>query len=452
MRVGGSLRVALALALVTPVLAGCATDDDLDEEDEDVLRRWRADQVPRQARGLSGDLQIEGQVVALTGNLTGTQIETPFQLAPGPVFPDDEPFVFFGNATLGAGGQGLLVLDGDHLEASSGTMSQLPVEQVQANDTVRMTPIADGEPVPEDRWTFPSNWSQADEALFFAQTTAVDVNEVTLSGFDRGLFLTTNASQTVESPVTVSADRIAWNPNGSVVVDEAELDVTEVGISGNATQGVVDPENSDPVQDPDAVFGHDGRLVIAPGTVETTDEIQVTQILKNGTAHLAANVQIHPTRTTVNVAPNETEWVRVLYRERSNLGDGLLENATVTGPGSAMVEVPVERAPLLVEELWGIVGEAGPAGLVFGIPLAPASPFLLLAEGLDCLAFGCPDQHPYPAWIEAGEVGSFYVKVEGSGTPGPHETNVTIDGRNYEPVHFPLRVNVTAPQEGERPS
>lgn len=438
----GHLQLALALALLTPALAGCGTSSDLDAGDQKVKDEWQNARPSSDERGAPAELDLRGDPIVATGEFEADPLQAPLTLEPAPLFPDRQRFVFFGQAEIDDGSQGLVVLEGETVQASDGSLEAFPVERVRADDGgVQLGPVHERPDIDDDGWAWPEAWSNADRALFFADTTHAEVRDVRLDGFERGLLVTENESRPLEAPVRLSAQSIAWDANATASVDEVRLDVRELAVASNGTRGHADAEGRERLEDPEAIFGHGGEIRAEPGRIASSQPVRLTQALADGTPQWRSDVEIHATSEAIAVERGETAWLPVLYREASGEADALMDNATVTGDAKRLVTVPVEKPPMIVEKLWDAVFDHPGSALVAGIPVAMASPFLVMAEALSCLT-GCPENSPYPSWIDAGEVGTFYVKVEGEAPPGDYESSITIEGQNYDPVDFPLAVTV----------
>jgi len=439
-------NLVLAVLLVVPVFVGC-TSSNLDEEHEAIRDRWKQDQPNRADRGLEGGFDLEGDSVVATGEFTAREIEASFTLVPEQGFPEGHRFLFFANATVNGEGPGLLLLEGDRLHVSEGRLSDVPVNQVQTGSAVSLSTSTGDVELDTDDFAFPENVSEAaEDALFFGGQTDADVPQIRVSNYTSGYLVTATSSSEVSGPLEVSAENMIWSENGTIHAEGAQLDARELALSGaNLTGSVEYGERAD--TDPDAVFGHDGAIRVDPGQVRTTSPLRVTQVVDDDRPRIEADVETDSVRDKVTVTEGDIEWGQVLYRETTGEGDALLENVTVTGSGADMVTVPVEAPPSIVQDLGEIVPESGPATPFVGLLVGLATPFVAVAEALDCLT-GCPENSPFPSWIDAGEVSSFFVKVEGNRSPGAYQAQATITGENYDAVTLDWTIQVEAEDGG----
>jgi hypothetical protein len=190
------------------------------------------------------------------------------------------------------------------------------------------------------------------------------------------------------------------------------------------------------------VVGHGARLVLRPGEVGTEAPLQLTQAFLGEQLLLQAEVEVFVEDAPVRVVEGRQQKVEVAFREKTLRADGLLSEVQVRGSGETAIRVPLSDAPGLLTSLWKLVGESGIAGPFLGVPLAVASPFILLGEAIACLFGDCPDK--FPVWMPAGEVSRFHLLVNGNLPPGSYEAEVTLTGRNYPAVTVPVRFTVEA--------
>lgn len=450
--------VLAALVLAAP-LAGCVDRSNVVQEPagnetgssdpgrnriDRTLADWRETSRDRRPAGVQASFRVEGTPLRIFGDLRGVAAEAPVDLVPGELFPSDRRFLFFANATVDGMGPGVLVLEGDRISASSGRLADVHVDELTVNGTVNLTV----DPIPEDHpdepdLTFPSSWEDANRSFFFGTWMSAQVHQLTVSGHDRALLLVDDQAHELGDRVTVTARGLWWDDQDSRI--EAETATARTGdfaVGGNGTAGTVEGEDLE-VAAPAGVFGYDGTLVADGGSVASKGMVQVTQVLTAEGPQIPAQVEVITDTKDLEMTQGETAWVRVGYREATSRGDAILDNVTVKGSGAEMITVPLERPPLLVQELWEFVLDTGPVAPFAILPVAVASPFLILLEVLACIVDTCPGQNPYPSWMDTGAVDDFYFKVEATNPPGSYPATIQILGENHDTVEIPITVEVT---------
>lgn len=464
MRDGKLAALCLALLLAVGGCAGPAGDGPVPkgaappgaepgEPIADVLDRWESQRADASPMGLAATFDLRGNLTVRgpDGSLTG-DLASPFTLRPAPAFPDDRRVVYLHNATVDGVGEGLLILEGRAIRAKSGRLGAVNVDRIGAGhpETVRIRPA-----VTDDHPAHAHNLSGAVASdLVHVEFTGLTVDSVGVTGYENATLVRDNRSTSLSGPITVSAAGIWWDRQSRIHSQSVRLETGDFSISapGGATGTVsVSATAQDDVNDPRTVFGHAATLAVEAGRVRTVGEFRLTQTLTDDGPVLPATVDVLPTRTNVTVPSGGTKWVKVHYRERSYVGDGILANVTVGGDGSDLVAVPLERPDPLVLEIVRELADTpgGQVALVFGSPaLAALAGGEVLFTAFDCLVRGCPDQHPYPTWIEAGEIGRFYYRVNATGVePGRYDSTIHVDGSNYESFEIPVTVTVVEPTQ-----
>lgn len=434
-----SVLVAAMLVLALP-LAGCLRDGPSPEVQE-KLDEWEADRDAHGPTGLEASFELSGRPLHVTGNLTAERLPAPVDLDVHPVFPSDEPYVYFRQADVGTFGTGLLVVEGRQVRIDRGRLADVGLAEVRADGTVRLAPRTDNlQDVPERR--YPPTWDSANESAFFATFVDADLPSVRITGHDRAVLIRAdNSSQELVGPVTFSAAGFWWDDASRINASSASIDAAAFTAGGNVSSGRVQGELQ--VASPDAVFGHDGRIDVGPDRVASNGTLRLTQVLTDDGPRIGSQVELLTEEDTVTVDEGNATWVRVHYREASFEGDAVIEDVRVTGDGASMVTVPIERPPTAVEELWQAVRNASWAAPFAVIGAVFLTPGLLFFEALDCILFDCPEQQPYPAWMEAGDIGRFYYRVNATMAPGTYDATIRILGQNYDAVAFPVTIRVS---------
>jgi hypothetical protein len=270
---------------------------------------------------------------------------------------------------------------------------------------------------------------------------------LSLSGFDNATLLSGGTSRSLAAPVVVSAPSFrgpAWFLSSALPLEAARF-----AMSGNATGGGIALEG-DPavIPSPRGVVGRDVSLALSAREARSVGSFRATQVLAGAGYLVPSQVEAGPEQADVTVAHGNTTWLAVDYRERTGEGDAVLADVNVTGDGAGLVEVPTEGPPPLVEEMLAAAASGSPPGNVFArMAVTLASPAIVLvdlARTVACAVAGCPEDHPFPAWMDAGSVGTFYLQVRGDAPPGAYDASVTLRGANYDAVSIPVHIVVTA--------
>lgn len=459
----------LVLALLTVPLSGCLEEDRRDSNEGGVvgaggdadgsdgpagetvgetIDRWSAEATARGPGGVPARVSVSGDELSLLGNLTAGASGFDVTLRVPDVFPAGTPLVYV-NGTVDGLGEGVLVLEGPTLSLSGAELTAR-LDRVVANDSVTafLLTAPQDEPDPLDA-TFPEAWSEAERSIFFSTWYPVALTAVAVGGHERALFVPrTGPASEPAGPFVVTAPGLRAENGAALLAPVLELEAPSFAMAVvNASGAVLSLDNGHGAEAPSSVFGHEATLEVRPGHVSSIGPMRWTQATTEDGLALPAAIELRTERDIVEVPYNGTTWVQVHYREASFVGAAVLANVTVTGPGAEMVSVPLAPAPWLVEALWNLVVEAYPALLTpFALlPIAVASPFLLVAEVLLCGLAGCPEKHPYPVWMEPGETGRFYFRVNGSVPQGTHQATLTFEGVNHEALVVPLTIRVTPP-------
>lgn len=440
------LVLAVVAMLSTTVFAGCLTGGPQGSKEEiEKVSAWESQRDAHGAMGHSATFNLAGSPLYVLGP-GNVRVTGPVDLAPAKIFPADKRFVFFPNATVDGFGAGLVVVEGEKIHLAAFPQSTFMRATAEASD-VRIaleSRVGGGEAGAR----FPVEWEDANRTYFFSETVDVGLAGIGVSGAARAVHLTATAARPLPAAFTLTTSTMRWESDGSVLVSpSATLDVERLSLGGDVRSGDVSPEGRAPIATPDGVWGKGAKVKLEPGRVQTLQPFRLTQALTTSGYALPSKVELLPSASEISVKKGETTYVRLHYRESTYSGDAVLSAIDVTGPGSALVKVPVRRPPLVIEQLWEVVNASGPTSPFVAIPILVASPGIIILDALlafACFLTLCPEDYPYPQWMDAGEVGTFYVKVTGDATPGTYDSTVTIRGRNYEPVSFPLRVTVTA--------
>lgn len=421
------------------------------ESVRDVLSEWESQRAQNTPVGLAASLSVDGPYTVRADDdaLRATELAAPFRLAPAPAFPSDAPYVLFQNATVAGEGEGSLLVRGSAITVTDGRFRNLSVERAASADSVHLR-LQTTDSAPEPASTANET---IDDLTFFGGRANVSATDLRLTDYQAAVLFVGNESRRLSGPLTVSAPAIWWAEPSTVRTDGATLRTGRFAVVAPSADVVVQLDARS-IQEPTAVFAQNATLTVAPDRVRASS-LRVRQALTADGPAIDARVEVLPERVTVPVARNETAWVEVHYREATYEGDAILRNVSVTGPGAAYVTVPLERPRLyVVQSIRDLANSSAPVPLKAAgiIALAPVAALEIVVRGfataVSCIVADCPRQHPFPTWIYAGEIGTFYYKVNATGaTPGTYNATIHVQGENYETVTIPVRVNVTTAAE-----
>lgn len=389
-------------------------------------------QAPAESVGIPSTIEIRGTPLHLTGTLTTqTSINAPVDLAINTTFTDDVPYLFLPNATVN-GETGLVALVGPDIRIETGSATFHRLSQVTLDgDRIRLHP-AYMEDDPRFSFEFPAGFEDLEHVYTLAEESRVTLDDAELSGYDRGVFINENESLELSDTVTASTDYLSWD--GAVTAEAAttslHIDADSFSAGGSITSSSIeDSELGNP--DADAVFGRSGLLDLGQSRIH--GEARLTQVLTSDGPVIDSRVRTTTEQRIVDVAFNDTTWVRAHFEETSYRGDAILKDVTVSGEGASMVEVPLKRPSLMIQQLAEMVerqAEIFPPAAI-GLLAAPAAIFGDVLRGIGCTLTECPADYPYPVWINAGSSGVFYYRVTGDTQPGTYNTTITFTGENY---------------------
>lgn len=455
------LAVAYAAVFLSLPLGCGGGEDDLPPQENDsesrrqgesldsVESRWKR-AVKDKPTGVTSTVDLSGSSLVLTTK-GQAQVDAPGVLVPAPAFSTHQRSVFLSNAQVGAQ-TGLLVLEGPRIEFTSGTLGRVDV----GSATARTQPPSGGTtPVVElttretsggttPTATFPADWSGTDKSLFFSDAAVIQASNLTLTGFTRGLLITSTGNTPITGSVTVSsAERLHWDADSVIQVAASTVQSPEFALGGEVQAGALtSPELTASGQPPSMIKGKQAEVTLSPGSAKSQGSFQLTQgVTQQGKMLLPADVELAYDTTPVTVKTGQRVLIPVVFREKTLQGDAVLSELQVTGTGKDAVSVPLGRVETYLESLWELAGQAGPGAPFLAITLAPLSPFIALGEALACLFSTCP--RAFPIWMEAGKAERFHIIVQGKLAPGTYEATVTLVGHNYPAQSIPVRFTVT---------
>lgn len=408
--------------------------------------RWTTENAGR-PRGVPATFELSGNPIHISGK-GRVQVDSGV-LATGPLFPDNKHYLFFANAQVGAE-TGLLVLEGERIQIAGGTLGQVEIKAV----TTR-THLEDGTASPavelstayvtggtKPQVTFPEDWSDAKNALFFSDAASVAPGNLLLSGFTRGVLVTATGNTALTGSVTItSASQMYWDDASRIEVTSSTLEYGGFALGGKVSAGSLTSSALAAAPLPSAVMGLEARITVQPGTVRSADTFRLTQAVTEQGLLIPAELEVSYDATPLTLKKSQRGLVPVIFREKTLRGQAVLADLQVTGSGKEAVRVALGEVETTVEQLWDTVGEAGIAAPFLAVPLAIATPFIALGEWLSCVFSTCPQA--FPVWMETGTVSRFHIIVQGELPPGSYEADVTLTGRNYAAFTVPVRFTIT---------
>jgi hypothetical protein len=410
--------------------------------------RWKG-AVASKPTGVSATLDVTGSSLFLSTE-GQAQIDAPAVLTPAPLFPKDLRYLFFTNAQVGTE-TGVLVLEGPKIQLTTGTLGSVDVSGAVAH-----THAPDGSPAPtvelttrdtvsasKPTFTFPADWSNASDALFFSKAAAIHGSNLTLSGFTRGVLVTSTGSTAITGSVTVASSNLMfWDAESHVDVMASTIQSPQFALGGAVEAGALTASDLQPLTPPPSMLkGKQAQVTLRPGSAKSEGAFQLTQAVTQQGMLLPADVEIAFDALPVTVKKGQRALIPVVFREKGLRGDAVLSDLQVTGSGKDAVSVPLGSVEPFVEKLWKEVGETGIVAPFLAITLMPLTPFIALGDALVCLFTTCPKA--YPVWVDAGKVARFHIIIQGTVAPGTYEATVTLTGRNYATLTVPVKFTVT---------
>jgi hypothetical protein len=455
------LAVAYA-AVFLSLLLGCggSVDDSPPQENDGESRRqgesldsvesrWKR-AVKDKPTGLTSTMDLSGSSIVLTTK-SQAQVDAPGVLVPGPAFPNNQRCVFLSNAQIGTQ-TGLLVLEGPRIQFTAGTLGSVDVGSATARTqppSGSTTPVV--ELITQDNTsganptaTFPDDWSGTDKSLFFSDAAVIHASNLTLTGFTRGLLITSTGNTPITGSVTVSsAERLYWDAKSVIQVATSTVHSPAFALGGEVEGGALaSPELPGSSQPPSMIKGQQAEVTLRPGNVTSQGSFQLTQgVTQEGKMLLPADVELAYDTPPVTVKKDQRVLIPVVFREKSLKGDAVLSELQVTGTGKDAVRVPLGEVETYLDTLWETVGQTGITAPFLAIGLAPLSPFIALGDALVCLFSTCP--RAFPIWMETGKTERFHIIVQGKVPPGTYEAMVTLVGHNYTSQSIPVHFTVT---------
>ncbi len=395
---------------------------------------WNDEALRHGPMGVDGTLTITQGPIHLKGDIEGPIRDDQVILHVEPIFRDH--YVWFTNAMLDDDPETrvTLLVEGERLKLSGGSMSP-DISSINIGETVSMEPTHNMTRAP-DLPRDPAGWDSPN--IIFAEGTPFRAQDSILSDFERAVVIfPDNSTRLIESSsVSLSFGEIWWQA-GSYLEPSKPLSfqTDRFEITGNIERGRIILDDGRESSEPQFVTGSGGRFVAEPNKLNG-EKVRITQVLTADDILLSAEIEVMASQQRVEITPGETKWVQVSYREASYEGDALLGDLNVTGDGAHMIQIPLQAPPSAVQE---IAEASGPAAALV-VPIL--APFVFLAEALACMIGGCPENHPFPTYIEAGQVDYFFFKVEGAQEIGKYSATIHLGGQNYETVKIPMEIHV----------
>jgi hypothetical protein len=442
--------LAVGLLLV-PGMAGCLSPQD-QAPDRDLRARWASERDAHGPVGLAATFDVRGSPIHVRVEGTVEAIAAPLEMHPAKATFRTGHYVYVPDADVAGQGRGFLVIEATRVQASEGRLEALEAAELALDSDVAITPATTSGIKPTV--AFPEAWADANASFFFSDRVNVRIVGLRLDGYQRAALITSSGSSSLTGPLTVDASALFWFEGSTLRATRADVEAARFSLGGNITAGELSYRDGGTARAvaPTAIIGKGAELRLEAGRARSPQEFRLTQAVVDGELLLRAHVEVQPSDSAVSVVRGEQAWLAVSYREKGYRGDAVLEDIVLSGAGKDLLQVPVKRPPLIIQQLWDVVAEVAEdapwAAPFFAIPLAAASPAILLLDfflGVACAFTVCPEQYPYPFWMDAGDVGVFYVKARGDAAPGTYPVTVTLKGQNFDDVQFRLDVIVAPP-------
>lgn len=450
MRAALLLPLAFACAPATPDVEDAGTDAPLDggplvdagvaddagtadESVEQTLARWAAENAALGDVGAPGSFDFGGADFELAGDGRATAVDAPFTLEVAAL--DDAPFAFFPGAVVQGVGAGVLVLQGASLSATAGALADVRVTRASSISSVLLLALADDAHAIDA--TLPDAWADAEADLAAARATGARPVALALGGFTRGVLVTATGPVDVVAPIVVDADDVLWS-SASRLAPGAAVDVPFDDFAFAVTAGGdLALDGVDPIIDGAGAVARSGVVRLTADRVASVDKAPVTQAIATVGVVLPADVEVLPTATSVTVPAGGEARVAFHWREKSGVGDAILQDVLVDD--TSAFEVPVARPHRAVADTWAAASGNGWATPLVGVNVALFSPPATMVDvDAPCPDAGCP----FPLWVKAGALGTASFVVRGALAPGSHPTTVRFVFRNAPEVVVPIRVLV----------
>jgi hypothetical protein len=414
------------------------------ETPDEARARFESEAQQHGAMGSPASFSFDGNEFKVTPVNASVSLSAPMTLRLAEIFSGGT-HVYFENANVTGVGEGTLILEGDALNITSGTLANASIAVADANATEVSIGIANE--IEGGEITLPEEWAVAQSGYFFSNLFSAQVDALTVSGYARGVLITADAAVDVGAEVTVTSSRIRMSEESRVILtSELRIPFESVAMGGDVTSGSLNVEGQAAIDAPQAVFGLSGAVKLSPGHLESDGDVRVTQAIRGEELMIGSEVEFVPATNEVSVVKNQSEFVKVYFREKSYVGDAILGDVQVEGIGEGAVELLVAPPPTFVGVWVDAVSSAGWAGGIAAAATAPAVlglVFVDLTVAIVCTFGECPEQYPYPSWMQAGQVGQFFFKVNGVVEAGTYDVVLHVTGKNYETVDIPITINVT---------
>jgi mannose-6-phosphate isomerase-like protein (cupin superfamily) len=201
-------------------------------------------------------------------------VDAPGVLVPAPAFPNNQRCVFLTNAQVGSQ-TGLLVLEGPRIQFTAGTLGSVDVGSATARTqppSGSTTPVVelttqDNTSGTNPTATFPEDWSGTDKSLFFSDAAVIHASNLTLTGFTRGLLITSTGNTPITGSVTVSsAERLYWDAKSVIQVVTSTVHSPAFALGGEVEAGALaSPDLSASSQPPSMIKGKQAEVTLRPG-------------------------------------------------------------------------------------------------------------------------------------------------------------------------------------------
>lgn len=406
---------------------------------------WRLERPPLTQIGQAATFQFNANPWHLMGEMDISVLPAPFTFLPI-ADGDAGSWMFFRDTRVPGHPAGILVVQGASIEMEAGSLAGLRVDAAHGGPAVQFEPVPT---VPRPQPTsidLPGPFDGAERAFRRAEFVAAPLSGVRLAGYERALLWTPDQATEFDDVPVFSAAGWRWIEGSRLQPGPGAYEgSTDRFALGGALRGQVDIEGAGSIPDPAVVTGNIATIRMEPARVWTEQPFRLTQVVRSDRPLVQAEMQVDPVEPLLVLSKGQTGWASVNFRERGYRGDAVLSDVQVTGSGSGQVQIPAV-SNWQEERLWREVEQTTPSAPWMApfarVPLRLPSPYVPVAEPAQCTFGECPQGHPFPVWMPAGEVGVFYVRVSAGQTTGDFDVTLWLNGHNFERETFTFQFKV----------
>lgn len=388
----------------------------LSDESTRATDAWRGESARFGPAGDAGSFDLEGKIVVLDAEDGRGEVGGPFRIEPAsPEVGAENATLHFREADVAGYGRGFLTIEGS-AQATRGRVEDLRVARLTiANDVhVALAPSTRGgvELPPH-----PAEWSQVEALRGRVDAFEANFTNVVLEGYSRAVLLRSSGSVVnLSGPLHLErADGMIAAKGTRFLAEFVNATFGRATIDAAAGTGSAVLEAHGRVESPRLIHARSFAVIATEGRLASVGLARITQV-DTGTGFLLdADLELVTAPNHV-VSVGGSKWARVAFREKSALGDAVIHLAQVSGEGADMVTVPRNPDP----------------GTDTGF-----------FRRFECAFRECVEEHVLPTWVGAGEMGAFYVKINGTLPARDYDVVLRIVGANFPTALVDFTVTVT---------